>query len=805
MSSKTIIREAAYSGFCKGVERAVRIACETGREALRSGRAGAVTLGPLVHNPDVVSSLLECGVEQVESIESAKGRVLIIPSHGLPPEIAQAARERGLTLMDATCPHVLRAQREVARAHEEGRYVVLVGDKRHPEVRGVAAFAAGSIAVVSSIDEAHSLPLPSKPVTVVAQTTQKESLFEAVAEVLRKRGAEVETVNTICPATSERQEAARALAGEVDLMVVIGGQASANTMRLAEVCRDAGTRVLKVENGCGLDHGAIRNACTIGVTAGASTPSWVIEEVKVAMHEIIEENSEEAKSLEAQDRRDCEASASELAEKPEETAAGQAEPASEETTECAAVEPSEATCADEEADATCSRETEVNAAEAEVEEPVADGDEAVAVEEEQVEAVEPEAAEACEERAVSEDEKPEVEAERPAADTITPPAHEFPSDPDVIAARVKEIHDDRVVVEIEPGTDAVIFKKHLSIEQISHPSEVVSEGEEIYVVLDDSQRPSSDTPYASKTRADTILKWQTLENAMETGEIIEGKVTEAVKGGLVVDIGVRGFVPASQVGRRFVEDLSVYVGQTLRMKVREVERLRSNVVLSHREVLEEEERLAKERAFETLERGLVLNGTVTRLVSFGAFVDIGDGVEGLLHISDISWSRIKHPGEVLAEGQAIKVKVLNVDRERERISLGYKQLLPDPWEDVGERFPVGSVVTGVVTKTVDFGAFVRLEDGIEGLVHISQLADRRVGRPEEVVNAGETVTVKVIGLRPQEHRISLSIRQALEDKERSEYKRYMKESKESDVVTIADRINYDPSKLRGSTDGDDDN
>jgi small subunit ribosomal protein S1 len=239
--------------------------------------------------------------------------------------------------------------------------------------------------------------------------------------------------------------------------------------------------------------------------------------------------------------------------------------------------------------------------------------------------------------------------------------------------------------------------------------------------------------------------------------------------------------------------------------MREVERLRSNVVLSHREVLEEEERLAKERAFETLERGLVLNGTVTRLVSFGAFVDIGDGVEGLLHISDISWSRIKHPGEVLAEGQAIKVKVLNVDRERERISLGYKQLLPDPWEDVGERFPVGSVVTGVVTKTVDFGAFVRLEDGIEGLVHISQLADRRVGRPEEVVNAGETVTVKVIGLRPQEHRISLSIRQALEDKERSEYKRYMKESKESDVVTIADRINYDPSKLRGSTDGDDDN
>lgn len=804
MSSETIIREAAHSGFCKGVERAVRIASETGREALRSECGGAVTLGPLVHNPDVVSSLLECGVEQVDTIESAQGRVLIIPSHGLPPEIAQSARERGLTLVDATCPHVLRAQREVERAHNEGRYVVLVGDKRHPEIRGVAAFAADNIAVVSGTDEAQSLKLPSRPITVVAQTTQKQSLFEAVAEVLRRRGAEVDAVNTICPATSERQEAARALAGEVDLMVVIGGRASANTMRLAEVCRDAGARVLKVENVCGLDHGVIRNARTIGVTAGASTPSWVIEEVKVAMHEIIEGNSEEAKCLETQDRKDCEASA-ELAEQQEEVAVEQAEPAPEETTECAAAEPSEAPCAREETDATCSEECEANATEAETEEPAADAGEAVAAEEEQVETVDSEAAEADEEQAVSEDEKPEVEAEQPAADTITPPAHEFPSDPDVIAARVKEIYDDRVTVEIEPGKDAIIFKKHLSIEQLSHPSEVVSEGEEIYVVLDDSQRPSSDMLYASKTRADTILKWQTLENAMETGEIIEGKVTEAVKGGLVVDIGVRGFVPASQVGRRFVEDLSVYVGQTLRMKVREVERLRSNVVLSHREVLEEEERLAKESAFETLERGQVLDGRVTRLVSFGAFVDIGDGVEGLLHISDISWSRIKHPGEVLAEGQTIKVKVLNVDRERERISLGYKQLLPDPWEDVGERFAVGSVVTGVVTKTVDFGAFVRLEDGIEGLVHISQLADRRVGRPEEVVTAGETVTVKVIGLRPQEHRISLSIRQALEDRERTEYRRYMKESKESDVVTIADRINYDPSKLKGSTDGDDDN
>jgi len=264
----------------------------------------------------------------------------------------------------------------------------------------------------------------------------------------------------------------------------------------------------------------------------------------------------------------------------------------------------------------------------------------------------------------------------------------------------------------------------------------------------------------------------------------------------VVDIGVRGFVPASQVGRRFVEDLSTYVGQELKLKVREVERLRSNVVLSQRDYLEEQEKLARERMFDALERGQVIRGSVTRLAVFGAFVDIGDGVEGLLHISDISWSRIKHPGEVLSENQPVEVLVLNVDRERQRISLGYKQLQPDPWDNVSKKFPVGSVVNGTVTKLVEFGAFVSLADGIEGLVHISQLADRRVARPDEVVSVGESVTVKVIGLREQEHRISLSIRQALEDGERNEYRKYMKDNRSDDGVTIGDRIAYDPSKFK---------
>ena len=247
--------------------------------------------------------------------------------------------------------------------------------------------------------------------------------------------------------------------------------------------------------------------------------------------------------------------------------------------------------------------------------------------------------------------------------------------------------------------------------------------------------------------------------------------------------------PASQVGRRFVEDLGQFVGQTLRLKVGWT--CRSNVVLSHRAVLEEEEKKARAEAFATLQKGQVLDGKVTRLVTFGAFVDIGKGVEGLLHISDISWSRIKHPSEVLSEGQEIKVVVLNVDTERERISLGYKQLQPDPWDNIAQRFPEGTITKGVVTKLMDFGAFVSIADGVEGLVHISQLSDRRISRPDEVVQVGDEITVKVIGIKPQEHRISLSARQVLEEGERNEYRKYMKDQKADETVTIGDRLGYD--------------
>ncbi len=768
---------AEHAGFCAGVERAVRIARETGEKAIQTGSAGVVTLGPLVHNPAVVASLLRSGVQQVGSVDEARGRIAIIPSHGLSPAARQDAREKGLSLVDATCPHVLRVQQEVANAHKDGQFVVLVGDRLHPEVRAVVPFADGRIAVVSGGGEATSIELPEAPITVVAQTTQTLSTVEAVVAAIAARGKQVRLVNTICPATSLRQEAARRLAREVDLMVVIGGQTSANTMRLAEVCSDTGVRVLKIESADELDAHAVRVPGTIGVTAGASTPSWVIEEVMDAMNEIIEGNPEDVRQSEQQ------------AEQAEKVEAAAGESSGPETTATESAPPESLVEAEAVTEAVPETMTEAAApAESEAETTAAESAPAESlVEDEAVDETMSEAAAPAES---------EAETKPAAATRVGPP------EPETLKARVEEIYDDRVIVQLETGETATIVLKSLTADVIAHPSEVVAPGEEIQVVLEKHSR-GSDTLFASKRQADRLLLWNRLENAKETGEIIEGKVTEAVKGGLVVDIGVRGFVPASQVGRRFVEDLSVYVGQELKMKVREVERLRSNVVLSQRDYLEDQEKLARERAFETLERGQVITGAVTRLAVFGAFVDIGGGVEGLLHISDIAWSRIKHPGEVLSENQQVQVLVLNVDRERQRISLGYKQLQPDPWENVSKRFAVGSVVTGTVTKLVEFGAFVSLDEGIEGLVHISQLADRRIARPDEVVAVGQTVTIKVIGLREQEHRISLSIRQAIEEGERNEYRKYMKDNRADDGVTIGDRLAYDPSKFKGGAETDD--
>ncbi|MGE5589987.1 MAG: 30S ribosomal protein S1 [Bacillota bacterium] len=333
-----------------------------------------------------------------------------------------------------------------------------------------------------------------------------------------------------------------------------------------------------------------------------------------------------------------------------------------------------------------------------------------------------------------------------------------PKPGDVVTGKVVQVSPDSVMVDVGYKSEGIIPLNELSHRPMQSADQVVSVGDEIkvYVVSVDGHEGGLKL---SKRKADEQAAWGRVQESFEKGEVLEAEVVEVVKGGLVVDIGLRGFMPASQVERGYVADLGKYLGQKVRARIIEMDRHKNRVILSRKSVLEEERKAARERLWAELEEGQVREGTVKSLTDFGAFVDLG-GVDGLVHVSELSYGRVKHPSEVLSEGQQVKVKVLRLDREKGKVSLGYKQTLPDPWQVAVEKYAEGSTVTGKVVRLTTFGAFVELEPGIDGLIHISQLADQHVNNPNEVVNPGQEVRVKVLSVKPEEKRISLSLREA---------------------------------------------
>jgi len=661
---------APHAGFCFGVERAVKIA----REAPKP----VATLGKLIHNPQVVEQLAREGIYPVASLEEVRHGRVIIRSHGAPPEVLARARELGLKIIDATCPYVARAQRLASTLAAKGYEVVIFGDPSHPEVQGLKGWARDKGVVVSSREEALSLPHRPKR-ALISQTTQPEEKLEEIAAILKEESGELRVYNTLCRTTHQRQKAALELALQVDVMVVVGGRESANTRHLVEICRSTGTPTYHIETAGELQSCWFKNTRRVGITAGASTPAWIIEEVVVMLSE--------------QEKKDIHQEG----------------------------------------------------------------------EEEQASAL------------VS------AEVEAPTSSDGGIESHPLPRlrRGKILSGVVVQITDNEVLVDIGGKGEGVIPLEELSHRKITDPREVVSVGDTIQVMV---LRPEDEEgrPILSKRRADRIEAWNKLEEALANGTEVQGEVIEVVKGGLLVDVGVRGFVPASLLEMSYVPDLSPYVGKTLRLKVVELDRSKNKVILSHRAVLEEDLARQREATWASLEKGQVRKGIVRRLTNFGAFVDLG-GVDGLLHISEISWGRIDHPGEALEENQEIEVVVLDVNREEGRISLGRKQLLPNPWDTAAERYPVGSIVQGKVLRLAPFGVFVEVEPGIEGLIHISQLADRHVERCEEVVQPGDVIPVKVLGVDPEAQRMSLSLRQALKEKSKRENRQPARREEEEET------------------------
>lgn len=657
-----IIR-AEKAGFCFGVKRALDMAERTAQSSTTA------SLGPLIHNQQVVEKMEKQGVRVVGAVEEAQqGDTLIIRSHGVPPEVYQKAGGNQIQVVDATCPFVQKAQRLAEQASKSGT-VVVVGDRMHPEVQGILGWAGENAMAIEKLEEAVALPFYDK-LSVLAQTTQPAANFHQIVEELRQHTHELTVHNTICNATEERQTVARELAGKVDVMIVVGGKNSANTRKLAGICSEL-TRTHLIETADELEKDWFTGVETVGLTAGASTPDWIIEEVYSKMSDMGQNEFET-------------------------------------------------------------------------------------------------------------DEMMNMESWAEGMQTLHRGA--------IVTGTVVKINHDEVLVDLGWKSEGIISAKDLSVADVN-PSEVVSLGDKISAVVLRVENEEGH-PLLSKRRADEAVAGERLEKLAESKEEIQAKVADVVKGGLIVDVGMRGFVPASQIQPGYVEDLNQFKGKTLRLRVLEFDPSKRRVVLSQKAILEEELVSKKAQLFETLKEGDVVSGIVRRLSQFGAFVDIG-GVDGLLHVSDMAYTRVKNPSDYVNAGDEIEVQILKLDKEHGKISLGLKQLKPSPWESAAANYAVGNVVSGKVVRIAPFGAFVQLEEGIDGLIHISQLSEKRINKVEDAVKVGDAVQAKVIEFKPEEKRISLSIREVQTDAEAKQDAELLASQSEVPQVTIGDIINQE--------------
>lgn len=635
------IRLAESAGFCFGVSRSVDMA-----EKLISEKGACASYGQLIHNEDVVARLAARGLRVVNQPQELKpGETVLIRAHGVAEEVYAQLEGAGGEIVDATCPKVKAIHTIVSRAAAEGRFVIIIGMPRHPEVEGICGWCGAHKVFENSQELAlwldNNTDYWEKPITVVVQTTQTRSNFTECCNVIKKRCTNAKISDTICLATFTRQEEAAKLASECDAMVVIGGRHSANSVHLAQICQEHCANVQFIESAAELNLDRLKDAGIVGLTAGASTPAWIIKEVRNKM-------SDEIKIEETAVEKEM--SFDEMLEETLKT--------------------------------------------------IYNGDKVTGT----VVAIT----------------GTEISVDLGAKYSGFIPTSEFT--------------DDGVKVE-----DAV---------------KVGDTIEAVVVRVNDIEG----TAMLSKKRLDAAKMWTEIEEAVDNGTVLEGVVTEENKGGVVVNVkGVRVFVPASQTDLPREAEMSQLLKKTVRLKITEVNKARKRVVGSIRRVAQAERRERTEAIWNEIEIGKKYHGVVKSLTSYGAFVDIG-GIDGMVHVSELSWGRIHQPSEVLSVGDEVDVYVINFDKEKHKISLGYKDPDANPWAMFTSKYQVGSVASVTIVKLMPFGAFAEILPGVDGLIHISQIANRRIGKPEDVLTVGDVVDAKITAIDEEKHKISLSIR-----------------------------------------------
>ena len=705
------IYRAKHLGFCSGVKRALSLAMdELDQQVLYA-------VGDLVHNQQVIQSLTQKGFKVIDDLQHIpNGASVIIRAHGITltelNKLKKHSQERDLKIIDATCPSVQHIFNIVSDHATQGYQILILGEHGHPEVEATYSRAGQEAYVISSMDELTLCSVKrDRPVAVVAQSTLELSLFSAFEQIIRRDFSMSVVFNTVCLATKLRQEAAIVIARNTDRMIIIGGKKSANTKHLHELCLSVNPNSVLVESTAELVPEWFKEVGNIGITAGASTPEWIIEEVETKVMEWEKQLDTPNGESDEQEKKDATTNEEEAVEVTEESVATEA-PETEDTVT-------------EEIQA----ETQSDAPEQSTEEAPQEED--------------PNAGLSTSPQAL-------VEAMEMGAFDL--PRHSIG---DVINAVVVNIRSDEVMVDVGLKSEGIIPRRELSYDTTISPEEIVKVGDTIEVEVIRSEDQEGRITF-SKKRADQRKHWDKVLEQFEKGEIIEGKIVEVIKGGLLVDIGVRGFMPASQAERRFTNDLRHLVGTTARVKLIEVER-NKRAIVSRKAVLDMEDELAKEAFWGKAVEGEIVHGVVRRLTDFGAFVDIGR-VDGLLHISDMAYHRVSKPSDIVSIGQEIDLKILKLSPDTGKVSLGLKQIQPKPWEALIKEIHPNDIIEGVVVRITAWGAFVNVRPGIDGLIHISELDNQRVNKVDDVIAIGDKVQVLVLSINPDQERLSLSLK-----------------------------------------------
>lgn len=650
------IEIADKAGFCFGVDRAVKIVYNI----IENG-GKAVTYGEIIHNESVVDELKSRGVNVInspEEIEKLENTSVVIRSHGVGRDIYELLEKRkpfGVDVCDGTCPFVARIHKIVSEKSGEGFDIIILGDKDHDEVQGIVKHCQKMPYICGNDDELREILQKKfknfkKKVAIVAQTTYNIIIWEKCCRIIRSECPEAEVFNTICSATAERQQSAVRLAEKSDLMIVIGGKRSSNTAKLFDICREHCKACILISDAGELERENIPEKLrelgenfNIGITAGASTPAYIIKEVQNHMSEIIKNNDEDfdfASALDASFKK---------------IYTGQR-----------------------------------------------------------------------------------------------------------VKGYITAVNNTEATVDIGTKQTGYIALSELTDDPTLKVSDVVKVGDEVDLIvikINDAEGIVN----LSKKKVDAMVGFDKLVKAKEEDAVLEGTVTNVVKGGvIVITDGTRVFIPASQATARRDEKLENLLKKTVKFKIIEINEQKFKAVGSIKAVLNAEKDAAKAKFWENVKVGDKFKGEVKSITNYGAFVDLG-GIDGMVHISELSWNRIKHPSEVVKVGDVIEVFVKELDSESGRISLGYKKDEDNPWVKFANEYAVGDVVEAKVVSITPFGAFAQIIPGIDGLIHISQIANKKVANVKDVLSVGDVVKAKITEIDTDKKRISMSIRELLEE------------------------------------------